>query len=104
MAYDPQANRRRPKPDTEETAPVDALLGDPTRPAAATSADPGPTPTTPDDPPPIPSVTPEPADPPPDALLINTGLAGAAMALIGLLVLRHLWLRHRRRAQEADEG
>ena len=28
MAYDPQANRRRPKPTEKDPAPVDALLGD----------------------------------------------------------------------------
>ena len=35
MAYDPQANRRRPKPEPAGPAPVDALLGDdtPTAPA-----------------------------------------------------------------------
>ncbi len=99
MAYDPQANRRRPRPDADEAAPVDALLGDPPPPSAEATDEARPAP---EDPPPSPSVTPEPADPPPDALLINTGIAGAAMALVGLLVLRHLWLRHRRRHTPPD--
>ena len=90
MPYDPQAKHRRPRPTDSESAPVEALLHQ------------GPTPTN-DDPPPSPSVTPAPADPPPDSLLINTGLVGAVAAVIGLLVLRHLWRRHRSRLAEPDE-
>lgn len=93
MAYDPQANRRRPKPEPAGPAPVDALLGDdtPTAPAPL-----------PDDPPPTPAVTPAPADPPSDRLLLSSGLAAAIGALAGALTLRHLWKR-RRRAGDADQ-
>ena len=75
MAYDPQAGRRRPKPDAEAPAPVDALLGEaPATPATA----PGRTEArVADDPPPSVSVTPEPADPVPDRLLLSTGVAAA---------------------------
>ena len=102
MPYDPQANHRRPTPAYEESAPVEALLGS-ARAENRSGAGAGPAPTN-DDPPPSPSVTPAPADPPPDALLINTGLAGAVAALVGLLVLRHLWRRHHnRRAETGDQ-
>ena len=91
MAYDPQAKHRRPRP-ADGPAPVDALLGDrPTPPV------PPPTGVA-DDPPPVVAVTPAPADPPPDALLIRTGVAAVVGGLLALLTLRHLWLRHRRRA------
>ena len=95
MAYDPQANRRRPRPDVESAAPVDAILGE----APAANA---PAAGVADDPPPSVAVTPEPADPPSDQLLINTGLAGAIGGLIALLTLRHLWRRHRRSKDAAD--
>lgn len=102
MPYDPQANHRRPAPADEESAPVEALLGS-TWAGSRSGAEPGPSPTN-DDPPPSPSVTPAPADPPPDALLINTGLASAVAALIGLLVLRHLWRRYcNRRVETSDQ-
>ncbi len=94
MAYDPQANRRRPKPEAAETAPVDALLGE----AAETAAPTG----VPDDPPPTPAVTPAPADPPSDKLLLSSGVATALGSLLALLTLRHFWLR-RRRANDDDE-
>lgn len=91
MAYDPQANRRRPRPAVEDPAPVDAILG--------TARSVGrPEPEVADDPPPSVAVTPEPADPPSDKLLISTGVAGAIGGLIALLTLRHLWRRHRRSA------
>lgn len=87
MAYDPQANHRRPQPEATAVAPVDALLGD----APATAALPG---GVRDDPPPTPGVTPAPADPPSDTLLLNTGLVAAAGTVVALLTLRHLWKRH----------
>ena len=91
MAYDPQANRRRPKPTDRDPAPVDALLGDePTAPVAAT-------PTT-EDPPPAPGVTPAPADPVPDSWVVSTGMGAAVGALVGLLTLRWLWKRSQRAA------
>ncbi len=105
MPYDPQANHRRPRPTEEESAPVDALLGSTPRsaaPRAAGGAESAVPPTN-DDPPPSPSVTPAPADPPPDALLINTGLAGAVAGLVGLLVLRHFWHRHRSKRATAED-
>lgn len=100
MAYDPQANRRRPRPDADQPAPVDALLGD--EPAAGS----GPAARGPvlDYPPPTPAVTPEPADPPPDGLLLSTGLAAAGGALVTALVARHFWIRHRRRTNAADDS
>lgn len=89
MAYDPQANHRRPKPAEEDPAPVDALLGesvaDETAPASPA-----------DDPPPEPAVTPAPADPPSDKLLVSSGVISAAGGVIALMVLRHLWKRHQR--------
>jgi len=102
VPYDPQANHRRPAPADAESAPVEALLGS-TQAKSRSGAEAGPSATN-DDPPPSPSVTPEPADPPPDALLINTGLASAVAALVGLFVLRHLWRRHcNRRAETGDQ-
>lgn len=91
MAYDPQANHRRPKPEAEETAPVEALLGEPTPPADIV-----------DYPPPTPTVTPAPADPISDRLLVSSGLATAIAGVLALLTLRHLWNR-RRRSETDDE-
>jgi hypothetical protein len=91
MAYDPQANRRRPQPDAADLAPIDAILGEPKASASA------------DDPAPIPIVTPEPADPPPDSLLVNTGVFAALGGLFVLLALRHLWKRHLRMQAHDDE-
>ena len=72
MAYDPQANRRRPKPTDKDPAPVDTLLGDePTGP----------------------SVTPTPADPVPDSWVLSTGMGAAVGAIVGLATLRWLWKR-----------
>ena len=91
MAYDPQANRRRPKPTDRDPAPVDALLGDePTAPVEPAA----PTPTT-EDPPPAPGVTPAPADPVPDSWVVSTGMGAAIGGLIALLTLRWLWKRSR---------
>ena len=91
MAYDPQANHRRPKPEAEETAPVEALLGEPAPPIAGGVVD---------DPPPTPAVTPAPADPISDRLLISSGLAAAVGGVLALLTLRHLWNRRRRTTDE----
>lgn len=91
MAYDPQANRRRPKPTDQDPAPVDALLGDePTAPVEPAA----PSPTT-EDPPPAPGVTPAPADPVPDSWVVSTGMGAAIGGLIALLTLRWLWKRSR---------
>ena len=96
MAYDPQANRRRPKPADSEPAPVDALLGDapPSEPEPATAGSASRRAT--DDPPPAVGVTPAPADPVPDSLVISTGMGAAVAGLIGLLTLRWLWKRQQR--------
>ncbi len=94
MAYDPQANRKRPRPAAEEPAPVDALLGEPTTVAAPLEVT--------DDPPPSPAVTPAPADPVSDTLVFSSGLAGAIGALVALLTLRHFWKRRTRRRLESD--
>jgi hypothetical protein len=90
MAYDPQANHRRPKPEAEEPAPVEALLGEPPPSIAGVV----------DDPPPTPAVTPAPADPISDRLLISSGLAAAIGGVLALLTLRHLWNRRRRTTDE----
>ena len=86
MAYDPQANRRRPKPRTADSAPVDALLDQPV--AGETSAP------TQDDPPPEPAVTPAPADPPSDKLLVSSGVISVAGGFMALMVARYFWKRH----------
>ena len=104
MAYDPQAKRQRPKPTASGPAPVDALLltrtpessgqgvnSDRSAPGAAASIDEASEVT--HDPPPTPAVTPEPANPPPDKLLLNSALVSAACTLVGALVLRYLWKR-----------
>ena len=101
MAYDPQADRRRPKPKDAEPAPVDALLGDPV-------SDDDPTTTirgsasriVTDDPPPAVGVTPAPADPVPDSLVISTGMGAALGGVLGLLTMRWLWKRHQERRSE----
>lgn len=94
MAYDPQANRRRPKPEPEGPAPVEALLGEPSAPDAPKVVR--------DDPPPTPAVTPEPADPISDRLLLSSGLATVVGAVVALLTLRHFWKRRRRTAVDPD--
>ena len=97
MAYDPQATRRRPRPTDDAPAPVDAMLGDgPSSAAGLAHAGPDSAPT-------HPTVTPEPADPPPDTLLLNTGIAGIIAAVMGLLLLHHLW-RSRRQRRAARES
>ncbi len=104
MVYDPQAKRQRPKPAPEGPAPVDALLLTDTTAASGQSvvadtptsaADVGneEVPLVGEDPPPAPTVTPGPANPPPDKLLINSALVSAVGTLIGALVLRYLWKR-----------
>ena len=99
MAYDPQANRRRPKPAEADPAPVDALLGN--APTATPDLDPVDVGSSAriatDDPPPAVGVTPAPADPVPDSLVISTGMGAALGGLIGLLTLRWLWKRQQRR-------
>lgn len=96
MAYDPQANHRRPKPEANEPAPVDALIGGAPSPPSATKG-------VVEDPPPTPAVTPAPADPPSDTVLLNTGLAAALGAVVTLLMLRHFWkLRSRAQAARLD--
>lgn len=103
MAYDPQANRRRPKPADADPAPVDALLGDAPTPEAISdppSAGTGSRITT-DDPPPAVGVTPAPADPVPDSLVISTGMGAALGGVIGLATLRWLWKRQQRRRNDA---
>jgi hypothetical protein len=92
MVYDPQANRRRPKPEAAETAPVDAILGKPAAPAIAA-----------DDPPPTPGVTPPVADPPSDKLLVSSGVATALGTLIALVALRHVWKRRRRAVARSED-
>ena len=104
MAYDPQAKRQRPKPALEGPAPVDALLlndeadagsrkvvADASRPTANVNNDESPL--VAEDPPPAPTVTPEPANPPPDKLLLNSALIGTVAALIGALALRFMLKR-----------
>lgn len=95
MAYDPQANRRRSRPETTGPAPVDALLGS-VEDASAVPVTEEPTRSrTPDDPPPAPGVTPEPADPVPDVVLAGTGMAGIGAGVALVLLLRWIWKRNR---------
>ncbi|MCQ3814633.1 MAG: hypothetical protein KTU85_09505 [Acidimicrobiia bacterium] len=89
MTYDPQAKRQRPKPATDGSAPVDALLFDAN--ATASNAE---------DPSAAPAVTPEPANPPADKLMLSSALGGAAAALIGAVMLRYLWQRCSRRSRQ----
>lgn len=104
MVYDPQADRQRPKPAPEGPAPVDALLltdtadasgqnvvADTSTSAANIGGEEAPLVT--EDPPPTPTVTPGPANPPPDKLLLNSALISAVGTLIGALVLRLVWKR-----------
>ena len=104
MTYDPQAKRQRPKPAPEGPAPVDALLlTDTTATSGQGSSadismsvpygDNEEVPLVGEDSPPAPTVTPEPANPPPDKLLISSALVSAVGTLIGALVLRYLWKR-----------
>jgi len=104
MTYDPQARRPRPAPDPEETAPVDALIG---------NAEPSATPMTNDQEPQqgtddgetvtdgsaldpgSPRVAPRPADPVPDSIIAGTGVAVLLGAVLGLLGLRWFWKRTR---------
>ncbi len=87
MAYDPQARQKRPRPTAEDAAPVEAFLpGIPRLPP--TELPPTELPL---------GVTPDPADPPSDQLLVRTGLAAACGGLASLLALAYLWhLRTRR--------
>ena len=102
MAYDPQANRRRPKPAEADPAPVDALLGESAEPVSTPQPDPGSASRIAvDDPPPAVGVTPAPADPVPDSLVISTGMGAAFAGLIGLVTLRWLWKRQQRRTSDA---
>ncbi len=114
MAYDPQRDRRRPRPGTGEAAPIDALL-DVVEPAAdvpvptgvvaghADAAEPaadGPAPASPvrgPDPPPPVSVTPGPADPWSDRQLLQAVVASAVLTLAAAMAARWYWprLRHR---------
>ncbi len=104
MAYDPQRNRRRPHPTADTPAPVDALLGEGAEPHVTTEmAAVSPLQPVSDDPPPDPAVTPAPADPPSDKLLLNTALTGAAAGILLMFALRQLWLRRNRRHAAADD-
>jgi hypothetical protein len=94
MGYDPQANRRRPRPATNDPAPVDALLG-------AAGGAPGAPRDVADDPPPTPAVTPAPADPPPDSVLLKSTLAAIAAVIVVLVAARQLW-KHRRPGRRGD--
>jgi hypothetical protein len=99
MAYDPQRDRRRPKPSDDGPAPIETILDADTRSASASTAgdtqDESGNPV-PDDPPPDPSVTPQPADPWSDQLLFGVSISTIAGAVFAALVIRWLWVRSRR--------
>ena len=121
MAYDPQRDRRRPRPTSAAgPAPIDALLDavkpdvdpalvDPTEPVDATAAlndtktavtGPGPSRRRADpahgaDPPPPVSVTPGPADPWSDRQLLRAVVASVVLTLTGVIAARWLWRRLR---------
>lgn len=105
MAYDPQANRRRPTPAETDPAPVDALLGDTPGATSGPESSGGDRGSASriatDDPPPAVGVTPAPADPVPDSLVISTGMGAALGGLLGLLTLRWLWKRQQQQRTES---
>ena len=93
MVYDPQSERRRPQPSSEDPVPVDALLdGNSVALTGGRGSPPGPTP---EDPPPPVSVTPQPADPWSDRLLLIASSVAVVAAIIALVIVRWLWLRRR---------
>lgn len=81
MTYDPQAQRQRLNPTPDETAAIDALLGNADSEGPQADSD-GP------QVPVAPAVTPDPADPPPDKLLLNSILTATAGVLLGAILLR----------------
>lgn len=104
MTYDPQAKGQRPSPKSGVSAPVDALLPDDAveselqavvaaNSESSTNLGGGDLPPLVDDPISVPAVTPEPADPPPDKLLINGTLLAAVGVLVAALALRYLCKR-----------
>jgi hypothetical protein len=97
MAYDPQRDRRRPRPGDEPT-PIEAILdaGAPGPVGPNRDDSHQPFESVPDDPPPIPSVTPQPADPWSDRLLFGMSISTIAGIVVALLVFRWLWVRGRR--------
>ena len=119
MAYDPQKERRRPRPTDDEAAPIEALLDGPVAtgqsprsPAdsmvAAVTADAthggvGPSTSVAEDPPPDVSVTPQPADPWSDRLFFGMSVSTIVGAVVTALVIRWLWMRARR-SRSAGEG
>ena len=104
MAYDPQANRRRPKPADSEPAPVDALLDEDTVGATVDAGSANYDGPKPEDPPPGPGVTPNPADPVPDVVVASTGMAaGLGAGVVLLVILRWFWKRNRRAGGADDE-
>ena len=92
MAYDPQRNRRRPRPATNEPAPIETIL-DAEEPTSHAGEPAG---AVPDDPPPDPSVTPHPADPWSDRLLFGVSISTIMGAVVAAIVFRWLWVRSRR--------
>ncbi len=113
MAYDPQAKHQRPKPILEGPAPVDALLASDTtifgdqgvRAGTADGSTEDDSLMT-DEPLSTPAVTPEPANPPPDKLLLNSALVSVLSTLVGALLLRCLWkrLKGARRCRSASDS
>ena len=88
MAYDPQRDHPRHRPDDHEPSPVDPLLDGVDEPAADFG-----------EPPPAPRATPEPAKPWSDRLLYATGISTVLATATGLVVLRWLWKRWTRRTR-----
>jgi len=97
MAYDPQARHRRPKPADDDPVPVDSLLGEPSAAESLGYGEPVSGGVPDDDPPPNPAVTPAPADPRSDRLLVSSGISSLIAAAAAAFVLRQLWKRWRRR-------
>lgn len=114
MAYDPQRDRRRPRPTSAAgPAPIDALLDavEPDVDAAASTlaaAEPAAGDRSPAgrpetsrhpvrgaDPPPPVSVTPGPADPWSDRQLLRAVVASVVLTLAGVIAARWLWRRLR---------
>ncbi len=105
MAYDPQRDRRRPKPSGDEPAPIETILDaeESTIPADRAQSSPLPDDPPPDDPPPDPSVTPQPADPWSDNLLFGVSISTIVGAVAAALVFRWVWIR-RRRSRSSGQG
>jgi hypothetical protein len=103
MAYDPQRDRRRPKPSGDEPAPIETILDAEESTISTVPSDRAPSSPVLDDPPPDPSVTPQPADPWSDKLLFGVSISTIVGTVAAALVFRWVWIR-RRRSRSSGQG